>query len=66
MGVKCEPWHYLSENVHHVWSDCAAAKRMATPGTLRSGTGGRPLCSECERMVKAAASEPKPSEKPAS
>jgi hypothetical protein len=41
-----EPWHSLRENVHHNHPECAKGKSIE-PGSLRKGTGTKPLCREC-------------------
>jgi hypothetical protein len=68
LNLHREPWHFMSDNVHHTWAECAAAKSLKTPTRLRTGTGGRPLCPECEAITqavaKAAGRGEKPPEKP--
>ena len=45
-----EPWHLLSQNVHHVHSDCPQVKDAERiQGSHRTGDGGKPLCPECAK-----------------
>ncbi len=43
------PWHKALELVHHNNSRCKAGQE-ARGKYERSGTGGKPLCSECARL----------------
>jgi hypothetical protein len=46
---QAEPWHSLRENVHHNHAECAKGKSIE-PGSLRKGTGTKPLCRECHAL----------------
>jgi len=47
--AKRSPWHSIKAAVHHNNSDCNTGNNIETEN-LRSGTGGKPLCSECARL----------------
>ena len=40
------PWHSIKANVHHDNTECNTGNNIEREN-LRSGTGGKPLCSEC-------------------
>jgi len=43
-------WHSIKQNVHHVCSNCNTGNNIEREN-LRSGTGGKPLCSECQQWI---------------
>jgi hypothetical protein len=43
------PWHSVKEVVHHNNTACKAGNTM-DPAYRRGGTGGKPLCDECQRL----------------
>ena len=47
--ARRSPWHSLKSNVHHNNTDCNTGNNIEREN-LRSGTGGKPLCSECSRL----------------
>lgn len=44
--VKKSPCHSKKYNVHHVCSNCNTGNNIERENS-QSGTGGKPLCSEC-------------------
>ncbi len=48
MAVK-SPWHSIKSDVHHNNSDCNTGNNIEAEN-YRTGTGGKPLCSECARL----------------
>ncbi len=49
------PWHSVkpgTPNVHHNNSTCKTGDNIE-PENVRQGTGGRPLCKECEGLNQA-------------
>lgn len=45
---KKAAWHSIKQDVHHNNTECNTGNNIETEN-LRSGTGGKPLCKECER-----------------
>jgi hypothetical protein len=43
------PWHSADSDVYHNNPNCQAGNRIA-PENVVQGTGGKPLCEECERL----------------
>jgi hypothetical protein len=43
---KTSPWHSILRNVHHNNTNCNTGNNIERENR-RSGTGGKPLCSEC-------------------
>jgi hypothetical protein len=60
MAPQRDPWHSLTQNVHHTWDDCSGARKVTLAGAIREGHGGRPLCSECEQLTAKHAASPGP------
>jgi hypothetical protein len=48
--TKKSPWHSLKQNVHHVCTNCNTGNNIEREN-LREGTGGKPLCSECQQWI---------------
>lgn len=48
--AKKSPWHSAKSNVHHVCSNCNTGNNIERENR-RSGTGGKPLCSECRDWI---------------
>jgi len=48
---KVSPWHSIKQPVHHDNTNCNTGNNIETENK-RSGTGGKPLCIECERLKK--------------
>jgi hypothetical protein len=46
------PWHSANSEVYHNNPNCQTGNRM-NPENVRHGTGGKPLCGECERLNNA-------------
>jgi hypothetical protein len=46
------PWHSVNSEVYHNNPNCQTGNSM-NPENVRQGTGGKPLCGECERLNKA-------------
>lgn len=52
-GLKGEgPWHSPNSDVYHNNPSCQTGNNIA-PENVRQGTGGKPLCEECERLDSA-------------
>lgn len=47
--VKTSPWHSIKQSVHHDNTSCNTGNNIESENR-RSGTGGKPLCSECDRL----------------
>jgi len=45
---KKDPWHSIKQDVHHNNTNCNTGNNIEREN-LRSGTGGKPLCKECEK-----------------
>lgn len=43
------PWHSVKQEVHHDNTNCDTGNNIETEN-LRTGTGGKPKCSECKRL----------------
>ena len=43
------PWHSANSEVYHNNRNCQAGNSIA-PENIVQGTGGKPLCGECERL----------------
>lgn len=48
--AKQSPWHSIKQSVHHICTNCNTGNNIEREN-LRQGTGGKPLCSECQRLV---------------
>ena len=48
--MKKSPWHSVKSDVHHVCSNCNTGNNIEVENR-RSGTGGKPLCSECSGLI---------------
>jgi hypothetical protein len=46
------PWHSVNSEVYHNNPNCQTGNRIK-PENIRQGTGGKPLCEECERLNRA-------------
>jgi hypothetical protein len=46
------PWHSANSDVYHNNPNCQTGNNM-DPENVRQGTGGKPLCGECERLNNA-------------
>jgi hypothetical protein len=46
------PWHSVNSEVHHNNPNCQTGNSM-DPENVQQGTGGKPLCEECERLNSA-------------
>lgn len=47
--TKTSAWHSIKQYVHHDNTSCNTGNNIETENR-RSGTGGKPLCSECARL----------------
>ena len=43
------PWHSANSEVYHNNPNCRTGNSIA-PENVRQGTGGKPLCKECNRL----------------
>jgi hypothetical protein len=43
------PWYTSNSDVYHNNRNCQTGNSIA-PENLQQGTGGKPLCGECERL----------------
>jgi hypothetical protein len=48
-SVKRVAWYSVKQSVYHTNSMCSTGNNIA-PEDLRQGTGGKPLCQECNRL----------------
>ncbi len=48
---KKDPWHSIKQDVHHNNTNCNTGNNIEREN-LRQGTGGKPLCKECEKATK--------------
>jgi hypothetical protein len=46
------PWYSVNSGVYHNNPNCQTGNSM-DPENVRQGTGGKPLCGECERLNSA-------------
>jgi hypothetical protein len=46
------PWYSVNSEVYHNNPNCQTGNSM-DPENVRQGTGGKPLCGECERLNNA-------------
>jgi hypothetical protein len=46
------PWHSVNSEVYHNNPNCHTGNSIE-PENVRQGTGGKPLCEECERLNRA-------------
>jgi len=46
------PWHSANSDVYHNNRNCQTGNSIATEN-VQQGTGGKPLCEECERLNNA-------------
>ena len=44
------PWHSTKQPVHHVCTNCNTGNNIESEN-LRSGDGGKPLCTECKGLI---------------
>ncbi len=47
--AKVSPTHSVKQDVHHNNNECKTRNNIETEN-LRQGTGGKPLCKECEKL----------------
>lgn len=47
--AKRNEWHSIKQSVHHNDSNCNTGNNIEQENR-RSGTGGKPLCTECRRL----------------
>jgi hypothetical protein len=43
------PWHSIKSGVHHNNTECNTGNNIEREN-YRTGTGGKPLCAECENL----------------
>jgi hypothetical protein len=48
---QTSPWYSIKESVHHNNTNSNTGNNIEVENQ-RSGTGGKPLCKECERLRK--------------
>ena len=46
---KKAAWHSTKQDVHHNNTECNTGNNIEKEN-LASGTGGKPLCKECDRL----------------
>jgi hypothetical protein len=51
-SAKKTPWYSIKQSVYHNNSECITGYNI-DPQDLRQGTGGKPLCQECDRRNQA-------------
>ena len=47
--AKTAPFHSVLQNVHHNNTSCTEGNNIEREN-LRQGTGGKPLCANCQRL----------------
>ncbi|WGY04002.1 hypothetical protein QI633_09575 [Nocardioides sp. QY071] len=47
--MRTSPWHSILSNVHHDNTSCNTGNNIEAENR-RAGTGGKPLCAECDRL----------------
>ena len=47
--AKKTPWHSAKQSVYHNNTGCDTGNNI-DPGDIRQGTGGKPLCQECNSL----------------
>jgi hypothetical protein len=47
-----QPWHSIKQSVHHDNTECNTGNNIE-PENYRHGTGGKPLCKECDGLDRA-------------
>ncbi|BAN00347.1 hypothetical protein YM304_00330 [Ilumatobacter coccineus YM16-304] len=47
--MKTAPWHSIKSTVHHDNTSCNTGNNIESENK-RSGTGGKPKCSECKSL----------------
>ena len=48
--MRKAPWHSIKSGVYHVCSNCSTGNNIESENK-RPGTGSKPLCSECRRLI---------------
>lgn len=48
--MRKSPWHSTKSNVHHECTNCNTGNNIEKEN-LKPGTGGKPLCEECKRLI---------------
>ncbi len=48
--MRRSPWHSVKQSVHHDNTECNTGNNIEREN-LRQGTGGKPLCKECARLI---------------
>jgi hypothetical protein len=48
---EVSPWYSIKQNVHHDNTNCSTGNNIEKEN-LHSGTGAKPLCSECAGLDK--------------
>ncbi|CAN5432875.1 hypothetical protein BH10BAC5_BH10BAC5_23490 [soil metagenome] len=46
---EIKPWHGINEDVYHSHIDCTSGSNIESEH-VRSGSGERPHCPECEKL----------------
>ena len=46
---RTNPWHSIKSDRHHNNSECTTGNNIESENR-RDGTGGKPLCEECQRL----------------
>lgn len=47
--AKTSAWHSIKQDVHHNDTKCTEGNNIERENR-REGTGGKPLCSHCDRL----------------
>jgi hypothetical protein len=48
--MRKRQWHSITEMVYHTCTNCQAGQQLE-PASVREGTGSKPLCKECQRLL---------------
>ena len=49
--MRISAFHSEKQTVHHVCTRCSAGRGIAADD-VREGTGGKPLCKECQNLIQ--------------
>jgi len=50
--AQTSPWHSIKQSVHHDNTSCTTGNNIEREN-LRTGSGGKPKCQECDKLDKA-------------
>jgi hypothetical protein len=49
MAKRCRPYHSMSSDVYHIYSDCSVGNNIPQ-GRKEQGIGDRKLCAVCRKI----------------